>query len=69
MGNFSLDLTKMNSLNIPDSLKNIAWHESNHFRGFEIYFLINLRGQDSLKTQKFVQKDREITIANYLCKI
>ena len=33
MGNFSLDLTKMNSLNIPDSLKNIAWHESNHFWG------------------------------------
>ena len=31
----------------------------------EIHF-INLRGQDSLKTQKFVQNNREIVIAIYL---
>ena len=31
--------------------------------------VINFRGQDSLKTQTFVQKNREIVIAIYLCKI
>ena len=41
--------------------------------GFFIYsntleiHVINLRGQNSLKAQKFVQKSREIAI--YLCKI
>ena len=43
--------------------------------GFFIYsntleiHVINLRGQNSLKAQKFVQKSREIAIAIYLCKI
>jgi hypothetical protein len=31
--------------------------------------LVNLRGQDNLKTQKFVQKMSEITTAIYLYKI
>ena len=32
-------------------------------------YVINLRGQDNLKTQQFVQEISKITIAIYLCSI
>ena len=31
--------------------------------------VINLRGQDSLKIQKFIQRNSKIAIAIYLCNI
>ena len=47
------------------------WYQMGFFTYFDILesYVINLRGQDHLKTSKFVQEISKIAIAIYLCSI